>query len=98
MLLKSFEKLLLGQSFSFLGNPVLLSSLQLQSLFLVLVSLFNIYTFTSTTISQFLVLILRAVDNNYIKRQLLRQRNTFPHWNVDNSVPKNAIEISKLAK
>lgn len=86
------------QSFSFPGNPVLPSSLQLQSFFLVLVSLFNIHTFTFTTISQFLILILKVVDNNYIKRQLLKQRNTFPHWNVDNSAPKNATEISKLAK
>lgn len=86
------------QSFSFPGNPVLPSSLQLQSFFLVLVSLFNIHTFTFTTISQFLILILKVVDNNYIKRQLLKQRTTFPHWNVDNSAPKNATEISKLAK
>lgn len=65
---------------------------------MVLVSLFNIHTFTFTTISQFLILILKVVDNNYIKRQLLKQRTTFPHWNVDNSAPKNATEISKLAK
>lgn len=80
------------QSFSFPGNPVAIIFITLKPL---LVSLFYTHKVTSTTLFQFLGLTLKAVDNNYIKRPLLKQRSTFLHWNVDNSVPKNAIEISK---